>query len=96
VPGPGPVDRPTAKVSRRTPGDQTRLYINLGSEAGVEAGDVVGAILGETGYPEAVVGAVDIRERHLFVDVAADCARAVISKLNRGWIKGHRVKVKVA
>jgi hypothetical protein len=39
---------------------------------------------------------VDIRERHLFVDVAAEHANSIISKLNRAQIKGRRAKVKVA
>jgi len=56
----------------------------------------VGAILGETGLPGKVVGTVDVRERHLFVDVASEHANAIISKLNRTQIKGHRLKVKVA
>jgi ATP-dependent RNA helicase DeaD len=70
--------------------------MNVGSEKGIETGDVVGAILGETGLPAKVVGTVDVRERHLFVDVASDHANAIISKLNRTQIKGHRLKVKVA
>jgi ATP-dependent RNA helicase DeaD len=86
----------TPKASRRTPGDHTRLFINVGAEMGVAAGDVVGAILGETGLPSKTVGVVDIRERHLFVDVAAEHANAVISKMNRAQIKGRRLKVKVA
>jgi hypothetical protein len=39
---------------------------------------------------------VDIRERHLFVDVAAEHANSIISKLNRTQIKGRSAKVKVA
>ena len=84
------------KHSRATPGDQTRLYINVGEEMGVAKGDVVGAILGETGLPGNVVGVVDLRERHLFVDVAAEHANAIMSKLNRTTIKGKKIKVKVA
>jgi ATP-dependent RNA helicase DeaD len=84
------------KQSRRTPPDQTRLYMNVGSEQGVAARDVVGAIMGETGLPPQTVGTIDIRERHLFVDVAADHANAIIARLNRTRIKGERVKVKVA
>ena len=87
---------PVPKASRRTPDDQTRLYINLGDEMGIKVGDVVGAILGETGLPAAVVGTVDIRERHLFVDVAAENANAIIAKLNRTQLKGHKIKVKLA
>jgi hypothetical protein len=32
----------------------------------------------------------------LFVDVDADHANAIIAKLNRSEIKGHKVKVKLA
>jgi ATP-dependent RNA helicase DeaD len=63
---------------------------------GVAEPDIVGTILGETGLPRKVVGAVDIRERHLFVDVASEHAKSIISKLNRTQIKGRSAKVKVA
>ena len=63
---------------------------------GIAASDVVGAILGETGLPAKSVGAVDVREHHLFVDVASEHVRSIVSKLNRALIKGHDVKVKVA
>jgi len=91
---PGP-DRPQ-KPSRRTPEGQTRLYVNVGAEMGVSEGDIVGTILGETGLPRKIVGAVDIRERHLFVDVASEHANSIISKLNRAQVKGRKAKVKVA
>lgn len=83
-----------AKESRKTPPDQTRLYINIGSEAGVAPIDIVNSISGETGLPGKVVGKVDIRERHLFVDVVSEHANAIIARLNRSEIKGQRVKVK--
>ena len=85
-----------AKASRSTPGNQTRLFMNVGSEMGVGPGDVVGAILGETGLPSGTVGTVDIRERHLFVDVTAEHANGIISKLNRATIRGQKLKVKLA
>jgi len=84
------------KVSRATPSDQTRLWMNLGAEMLVAPIDVVNAVAGETGLPGKVVGTVDVRERHLFVDVAAEHANAIIAKLNRSEIKGHKVKVKLA
>ena len=85
-----------AKSSRKTPPGQTRLFMSVGSEAGVTPIDVVNAIAGETGLPGKVVGKVDVRDRHLFVDVAAEHANGIIAKLNRAEIKGQRVKVKVA
>jgi len=82
------------KASRRTPKDQTRLFINIGQEMGVVANDVVSLIMGETGLPAKTVGTVDIRERHLFVDVTSDSANAIVSKLNRAHLKGRKIKVK--
>ena len=72
------------------------MHMNLGAEMGVGPNDVVGAIAGETGLPAKVIGAIDIRERHLFVDVAADHANGILAKLNRTQIRGHRVKMKIA
>jgi ATP-dependent RNA helicase DeaD len=87
---------PAPKHSRATPAEQTRLYMNIGDEMGIVVGDVVGAVLGETGLPAKVVGTVDIRERHLFFDVATEHVPAIISKLNRTRIKDHKIKVKTA
>ena len=84
------------RPSRATPADQTRLWMNLGEAMGVKPIDIVNAVAGETGLPGKVVGTVDVRERHLFVDVAAEHANGIIAKLNRAEIKGHKVKVKVA
>jgi ATP-dependent RNA helicase DeaD len=70
--------------------------MNVGETMGIGPGDVVGAILGETGLPPSVVGTVDIRERHLFVDVATEHYHGIIAKLNRTQIKNHKLKVKVA
>jgi ATP-dependent RNA helicase DeaD len=70
--------------------------MNVGEAMGIAEADVRSAIMGETGLPASVVGAVDVRERHVFVDVAAACANGIIAKLNRARIKNHRVKIKVA
>ena len=98
-PGPragGPEFPPRRPASRRTPEQMTRLWMSVGEAHGIAPGDVVGCILGETGLPAGTVGVVDIRERHTFVDVAADAASGIISKLNRTAIRGQRIKVKLA
>ena len=87
---------PKAKASRATPAEQTRLWMNLGAETGVTPIDIVNTIAGETGLPGKVVGTVDVRERHLFVDVASEHVSAIIAKLNRTSFKDHKLKVKVA
>jgi ATP-dependent RNA helicase DeaD len=87
---------PKAKVSRATPAGQTRLWMNLGETQDIKPIDVVNAVAGETGLPGKVVGTVDVREKHLFVDVAEEHVNSIVAKLNRAEIKGHKVKVKVA
>jgi ATP-dependent RNA helicase DeaD len=93
-PASAPASKP--KVSRATPAGQTRLWMSLGETQGVTPIDVVNAVAGETGLPGKVVGTVDVREKHLFVDVAEEHANSIIAKLNRASIKGHKIKVKVA
>ena len=70
--------------------------LEANAEMNITPIDIVNTIAGETGLPGKVVGTVDIRERHSFVDVAAEHARAVIAKLNRAEIKGRKIKVKPA
>jgi ATP-dependent RNA helicase DeaD len=70
--------------------------MNLGEAQDIKPIDIVNAVAGETGLPGKVVGTVDVREKHLFVDVASEHVNGVIAKLNRAQIKGHPVKVKVA
>jgi ATP-dependent RNA helicase DeaD len=90
-----PAPRPP-KPSRRTPGDKTRLFLSIGSQMGVSQEDVVNAILGHTGLARQSIGAVDLRERHVFVDVQSEHASGIVSKLNRTHIQGHKIKAKVA
>jgi len=89
---PGTIEKP----SRRTPDNQTRLFMNVGEEMEVKPIDIVNLIAGETGLPGKVVGKVDIRERHLFVDVASEHVKSIIAKLNRSELKTHKLKVKIA
>jgi len=91
-----PAVAPKPKESRGTPAGQTRLWMSLGAEQGVAPIDFVNSVAGETGLPGKVVGKVDVRERHAFVDVASEHANGIIAKLNRSEIKGHKVKVKLA
>jgi hypothetical protein len=91
-----PESKKRVKAERATPSDQTRLHLNVGEEMGVMPIDVVNSIAGETGLPGKVVGKVDIRERHSFVDVSTEHANAILAKLNRAEIKGHKVKIKAA
>jgi ATP-dependent RNA helicase DeaD len=83
-------------IRRRAQQGQTRLFMNVGAEMGVSEGDIIQAIQGATGLPREAIGKVDVRERHLFVNVASEQAQSIVAKLSRSQIKGHNAKVKVA
>jgi ATP-dependent RNA helicase DeaD len=91
-------ERPVAsrKQKNRTARGQTRLRLNLGEAMDITAADIVQAIQGETGLPANVAIAVDVRDRHSFVDVASEHAHSIIAKLNRTRLKNHKVRVKLA
>jgi ATP-dependent RNA helicase DeaD len=96
---PPPVVTPSpgkAKKSRRPQFEQTRIWINVGEAMGVRPIDVVNAIAEKTGLPGKVVGTIDVRERHLFADVAPEHANSIVEKLHRSQLKGHKIKVKLA
>lgn len=67
------------------------LEFNLGYDAGVQPGDFVGCIAGETGLPREVVGSIRIQPRFSAVQVAKDCVAQVLEAVNRTRIKGRRV-----
>jgi len=95
-PKPAPAAAPKPRPSRAVPAGQTRLWMNLGDVQGIKPIDIVNAVAGETGLPGKVVGTVDVREKHLFVDVETEHVNGILAKLNRANIKGHKVKVKEA
>ncbi|HEU4566216.1 MAG TPA: DbpA RNA binding domain-containing protein, partial [Gemmatimonadaceae bacterium] len=75
-------------------GDVTRLYIGLGRNAGVRAGDLVGAIANEAGIDARAIGAIDIADRFSIVEVPDAEADTVIDALRGTTIRGKRALVR--
>ena len=92
----GPMERPRKPFPRPHGGPMTRLWLSVGLEHGISAGNIKGCILGETGAPPETVGKIDLRERHSFVEVSTPAVGAVLPKLNRAHLGGQRLKAKVA
>jgi ATP-dependent RNA helicase DeaD len=73
-----------------------RLVMNLGREAGLRPGDIVGAIANEAGIPGRAIGAIDIYDRVAFVEVPADDRDRVVEALRNTTIKGRKLQIEVA
>jgi len=74
----------------------TPLFMNVGRKQLVTPADVVGKIAGVTRLPAKVVGAIDLHQRHLIVDVESECADLVVNKLTGIRMKGTVLKVERA
>jgi ATP-dependent RNA helicase DeaD len=73
----------------------TRIFVNVGAMDNARPGDLVGAITNEAQITSAQVGKIDIRENHSLVEIAADVADSVITKLTGSTIRGRRVVARV-
>ncbi len=88
-----PPRKPKAKFERpartgREPGFTT-VFLNVGRKHLVTPADIVGKIAGVTRLPPAVVGAIDIHQRHALVDVAQEGLDAVLTRLAGIRLKGE-------
>ena len=72
-----------------------KLYIGAGREAGIRAGDLVGAIANEAGLNSNVIGIVEVMDHFSLVEVPEVLAREIIETLSRTRIKGQKVAVRL-
>lgn len=73
----------------RPTGETTRVFLNLGREAGVRPQDLVGAIAGESRLSGRDIGAIEIADRFSLVEVPESAADEVIEALRQTTIKGR-------
>jgi len=72
----------------------TKLFIGMGRQARIRPGDLMGAILNETGLPRDAVGNIEIAFNVSFVEVQSDVAERVIEALRNTSLRGRRVFVR--
>ncbi len=81
--------------SKNEPG-MVRLMLNAGRQHGIQPGDVVGAIAGETGIPGRAIGAIDIHAEETFVDVNEIHVDRVLRRMQQRTMRGRQVTLKRA
>lgn len=72
----------------------SRIYVGAGKRDDVRAGDLVGAITGETGIAGAQIGKVDIRGNFSLIEIDSQVVDDVIRKLDGTTIRGRAVTVR--
>jgi ATP-dependent RNA helicase DeaD len=91
---PRPAEAP--KPRKAVAENQTRLFLSTGEQNGMGRDAILQLVSSVTKLPPAVLGDMDVRERHTFLDVPSEHAPAIIEKLNRHRLQNRRLKVKVA
>lgn len=73
-----------------------RLFINIGKKQRVRPGDILGAIVGESGMDGKLIGTIDMYDKYTFVEVPREYAREVLNAMKNVKIKGKTVAVEPA
>jgi len=97
----GPAERQAGRGAeagaghRGARGAWSRVFIGAGNKDSVRAGDLVGAITGETGIAGAQIGKIEIRSSFSIVEIDSQVVDRVIERLNGTPIRGREVNVKL-
>ncbi|MEM9157352.1 MAG: DEAD/DEAH box helicase [Cyanobacteria bacterium P01_F01_bin.33] len=79
----------------RSNSNMVRLFMSGGRNAGIQPGDIVGAIANEAGVPGNTIGAIDIRETCSFVEVLPEHCQAVLN-MGQTQLRGRNVSFEIA
>ncbi len=75
--------------------DAITLKFSIGRNVGVKTGNIVAAIIEESGISGKAIGRIDVRKDFTLVDVAADKVDAVLTSMQRSHIRGEEVMVEI-
>ena len=69
----------------------TRLWVGVGMKDNVRPGDLLGAIVGETGLAADQIGKIEVRELFCLVEVRPEVAELVLKALNGTTLRGRHI-----
>ena len=84
--------RPRGPQAEPSPGME-RFRIEAGSEHGVKAGNIVGAIANEAGLDARHIGRIDIHADFSLVDLPVGMPNDVFQDLRKAWVCGRRLNI---
>ena len=87
--------QPAVATSAASGGGWTRIFVGAGTRDRVGPGDLVGAIIGESGVTRESIGKIDLRENHSLVEIASADAERVAGALTGTMLRGRRVVARV-
>ncbi len=84
-----------ARTGDRRPGNEPmqRYRVEVGHNDGVQPGNLVGAIAGESGLKGRFIGHIDIQADHATVELPPDMPEAILQRLQRAWVCGKELNM---
>ncbi len=73
----------------------TRLWVGVGKKDNVRPGDLLGAIVGETGLAADQIGKIEVRELFCLAEVRPEVAETVIRALNGTTLRGRHITARL-
>ena len=70
-----------------------RLFMTVGREQNIKAGDIIKAIADKANIPGKAIGGINIFDKFTFVEVPRDAAEKVIEVMHQSIVSGQKVAV---
>ncbi len=93
-PGSGQTGGKRGSRPRSDDGERGFLHVNLGKNAGLRAGDLVGAIANEAGLPGSEIGPIRIANHYAVVGVPDAAVDDVVRNMKRTTIRGKQARIR--
>ncbi len=71
----------------------TRYRVDVGSEHGVQKGDIVGAVANEADIESRYIGKITLGTDHSFIELPEGMPKATFKKLRKVWVRGKQLNI---
>ena len=82
----------STRMDRPPPGTE-KFRLEVGSEHGVEASNIVGAIANEAGIDSQHIGGIRINSDHSFVILPEGMPKPIFKDLKKAWVCGQKLQI---
>lgn len=93
-PGSGQQRGGKGKGGRHNEGERGFIHVNVGKNAGLRPGDLVGAIANEAGLPGSEIGPIRIANHYAVVGVPESSVDDVVRNMKRTTIRGKQARLR--
>ena len=79
-----------------TPGEEVKLFLNVGKKDKIMVKDIVGSISANTAVSGNDLGKINILDKFSFIEVKGEYVNEILTSMKDKKIKGRDVRIEVA